>query len=133
MPRTRTQYDRFREIIIFTTIGVCINIAFLLIFSVLLDNDFSPQTAAAVCYVGALSAGYLLNRSWSFRDKSAIRTTLWKYLVLYAFGYLAVVSMHWSLPGLGMSTVAIQISAILLVMGVNFVVMKYLIFKGRSS
>jgi putative flippase GtrA len=128
----RKYYGRFRDIIAFSVIGVATNVTFLFLFSELVRYQVSPQIAAALCYLGALVSGYFLNRSWSFRDQSAIRTTLWKYLILYALGYAIVVIMHWSLPALGVPAIAIQIVAIILVMGFNFAAMKYIIFKGRK-
>lgn len=125
-------YLRFREVIIFGLVGIVTNLSFLLLFVILTRLDTLPQTAATICYIGALLCGYVLNRSLSFRDEAPLKQTIGKYIALYAIGYVLVMAMHHYLPVFGLSSGGIQVLAIFIVTAFNFLVMKFLIFTGHD-
>ena len=100
------------------------------IYAVLYFGHTGPVIANAVGYALGLAVSFLLNRLWTFKDPSPIRSVLLQYVMVAALSYalnLAIVLS--AIHGFGVNAYLSQLLGICAYTGVMFFGCRWFVFK----
>ncbi len=98
----------------------------------------SPKIAMSITYVGGMTVGFFINRSWVFKNNNAQDGIAWadviKYVIAHAGGYgLNYIILHYFVDVMGYPHPIVQAASILVVAGFLFTVFRYFVFSGKPK
>jgi putative flippase GtrA len=98
----------------------------------------SPKIAMSITYVGGMTAGFFINRSWVFKNQNSRDGIAWldviKYLIAHAGGYgLNYLILHYFVDVLAYPHPLVQAVSILIVAAFLFTVFRYFVFSAKSK
>ncbi len=77
----------------FATVGVISNILLFLAYLALTKLGMGHKAAMSTLYVVGVMQTFVFNKRWSFKHKGAVPTSLLRYWIVYALGYLLNLSV----------------------------------------
>jgi putative flippase GtrA len=78
----RVQFTRY------AIVGLASNILSYLLYLSLTSWDIGNKTAMSMVFIAATVTTFFINYSWSFGASAQRRTALFRYILVYLFGYL---------------------------------------------
>jgi len=72
----------------FIVTGILSNVLFYCLFLVLLWVSVPYQIALTIIYISSMVFGYLVNKHWSWKDKSPVLRSAAAYIVIYGIVYI---------------------------------------------
>ena len=95
---------------------------------------FNAYAANAAGYAAGLTFGYVLNRTWSFRDTARVRLTAPRYLLAFALSYGAnLLVLVLGTEILGWPELAAQAAALTTYSVAFFVLCRWFVFRNPAS
>lgn len=76
------------QLLRYAVVGGVINVAAYLLYLWLTILGLGPKIAATICFVIGVTIGFVLNRAWTFQDRTYIRSTFPRYVIAYASAYI---------------------------------------------
>jgi putative flippase GtrA len=118
----------------FAIVGLGSNLALYLLYVLLTGVGLGHKLAMTLLYVLGVTQTFLFNRRWTFSHDGALKSSLWRYAVAYATGYLANLGILLLLvDALGWPHLPVQAAAIVLVAGSLFLAQKHWVFAARPG
>jgi putative flippase GtrA len=94
----------------------------------------TPLLGAGVGFLGALGVSYWLNHHWTFRSRRPRWQSLWRYASVCVGGLLLNTGMMFGLMnGLGWGYLHAQLSVILIVPAINFLLHRHWAFAAKRD
>lgn len=130
---------KYKSLIAYAFFGGCttiINVAAYFVCSKILLINIIPATVIA--WIAAVLFAYVTNRKWVFQSeektfKGIMREVLYFFSCRLMTGVLDIVVMHVFAEILMMNDVVIKVVSNILVIIINYVVSKLIIFKGKEK
>jgi len=114
----------------YAIVGLASNAALYLLYLAFTSIGFGPKTVMTVLFATGVLMTFLVNHSWSFQSTARRRTTILKYVAVYAIGYVINWLGLWLLvEELGYSHQWVQLAMIALVAGFLFVNLRLWVFR----
>ena len=134
----QTIYRKYKDVIPYLFFGVCttlVNIVVFWVFARLLNIGVMPSTVVA--WAAAVLFAYLTNRKWVFHSEATGTAEIVKEIITFfgcrlATGFLDFAMMYLLVECLHFNDLFIKTSANLLVIVLNYVASKLVIFKRRT-
>ena len=115
-------------------VGAVVNGLGFVLYLLLTYSLIEPKLAATICFVGGTSAGFILNRNWSFGDPTCMRQTLPRYVFAYAIAYTVnIVGLYVFVDVFGYLHQIVQLILALIIACGLFVAQKIWIFPSSSQ
>ena len=113
-------------------IGIMTNVTGYLLYLWLTFRGLDPKAAATLSFAWGVAAGFVLNRSWTFRDGGHPRRTLPYYIAAYSIAYAAnILGLYVFVDILRYRHEIVQVLLILSLACCLFLAQKFWIFSGR--
>lgn len=114
----------------FAMVGLASNALLYLIYLALTAAGIDPKIAMSLLYMAGVAQTFLFNKRWTFNHTGNHSTTLVRYLIVYASGYLVnLLVLFWLVDSLGYPHQIIQGVMILMLAGTIFLLQKFWVFK----
>ena len=114
--------------------GVTHNLVGYLLYLTATYFGVEPKVAVSVLFLPAVAVSFLLNRTWAFKDRNPMAGSAWRFLLVYAGGYLvnlAVLAIF--VDRLGYPHQWVQGFAIIGIAGTTFLVNRYFVFSASRA
>lgn len=122
-----------RQLLSFGIFGLATNAVLFVGYMFLVDRGLSPQAAMSMTFAVGTSAGFALNRRWTFFSTGAVRTEWLSYIVVQGAGYvLNLIVLTLCVDGLGWPHAWVQGAMVFVVAGFTFALNKAWVFRVRS-
>ena len=122
------------QILRYGIIGLGANAAFYAVYLLLSSNGLGPKSAMTVTYSTSVLCTFIFNRRWTFGHDGAARAAFFRYVAVYAVGYIfnaAALGLLVDVAGLPHRWV--MLALILFSAGAIFLLQKYWVFAaGRD-
>ena len=127
-----------RQLLRYAIAGVTNNGIAYLLYLLLAHWFGSPKIAMSITYVGGMTAGFFINRSWVFKNNNSVHGVAWlsiiKYLMAHACGYgLNYIILHYFVDVLHYPHPVVQAASILVVAAFLFTVFRYFVFPAKTA
>lgn len=122
------------QIFRYAIVGVGVNVLAFALYLFLTYNGTGPKLAATICFACGVAIGFVLNRSWSFGNRAAIRHTMPRYVIAYAVAYgVNIFGLYALVDVLGYPHQLVQILLVLVIACGLFVAQRFWIFAGVAE
>jgi len=122
-----------RQILRYGIVGAATNFSIYILYLLVTYAGIEPKRAMTVSYLAGASAGFLVNRKWTFSHDSRFTTTFLRYILAHMAGYLLDLSMLAIFSDyLGVPHQLVQAAAIIAVAVFMFAACKYFVFAPRK-
>ncbi|HOM12123.1 MAG TPA: GtrA family protein [Rubrivivax sp.] len=126
MPKAETVLQLLR----FGIGGVVVNLSLYVVYLILIYIDVEYRFAMSVVYCVGMVFGFVLHRSWTFRNQGTWHRSFRRYVLVYAIGYLLNLAGLWLLVDITHQSAALaQGFMILVVAGFVFLIQKFWVFR----
>jgi putative flippase GtrA len=96
--------------------------------------ELPPLLGAGIGFLGALGVSFWLNHHWTFRSQRPQWQSLWRYVSVCVGGLLLNTAMMFGLVnGLGWGYFQAQLSVILVVPAINFLLHRHWAFASKAD
>lgn len=114
-------------------VGIFCNAFLYFIYLALTNFGIPPTIAMSISYTGGVLIGFILNKNWTFNQRSQSNIYFLKYCVAYAAGYLINLSgLHLLVNALHAPHQGSQAAMVFLVAIFLFVIQRKWVFKSQS-
>ena len=112
-------------------VGILTNIVGYLLYLWLTLLGLDPKVSATICFASGVAIGFVLNRTWSFRDRTYIRSTFPRYVIAYASAYIVdIIGLYLLVDLAGYRHEIVQLILIVSIAFGLFAAQKIWIFSG---
>ncbi len=120
------------EVVRFVIIGLLSNIALYAMYLVLTKSGLAPVFSMSILYFLGVFQTFIFNKRWTFKNNSASKNLLWRYIFLYLSGYaLNVFILIFFVNRLHYPHCVVQGTTILFLAFIFFIIQKHFIFKSH--
>lgn len=129
----RRRYDELRRLLRYGIVGISINGVGFAGYLALVWLGLSPVGAVSALYPAALLAGLALNRRWTFGDQGPWGSTLLRFLLAHACGYLLNLLLLQLFVGcLGVPHAIVQACAVFIVAALLYLALRFFVFNAGA-
>lgn len=122
------------ELFRYGVVGVTVNLVGYLVFLAIVALGLDPKTAMSMLYICGATAGFLLNRSWTFRVQGSLWGPGLRYILAHVAGYvLNLLLLLVLVDGLGYPHQIVQLGAVFVVAAFLFVVFRLIVFPASRA
>ncbi|OLF70991.1 hypothetical protein AWH62_13025 [Maricaulis sp. W15] len=119
-----------RPAVRYLIVGGSTNLALLALYAGLTALGVHEVTASSIGYSTGIVVTYILNKGWSFRDKSTHHTAFIRYIAAYGVGYVVQIAVLYGLTfQLGLPHIISQIVAMIAAAVSIFSLLKLFVFR----
>jgi len=123
-----------KQLLRYAVVGVGSNVILYLVYLLLTSLGLGHKTAMTLLYTVGILQTFLLNRRWTFDDRSAIHGTFSRYIITYALGYLFNLGLLYILVDeVGLPHQIVQGVLIFVVAVFLFLLQKYWVFSDAQK
>lgn len=117
----------------FALVGIVSNAVLFVLYLAMTSAGVGHKVAATIAYAIGVAQTFLANRAWSFGDAGPVSTAFWRYVLVYAFGYVFnIVLLVVLVDYLELNHAIVQGAIILGLAVFFFVLQKTWVFRGRA-
>lgn len=118
----------------FAAVGAGSNLALYMLYLFMTWFGVGHKTAMTGLYLLGMVQTFVLNRAWTFDYRGNVRGAMWRFLVVYALGYL----LNFGMLGIFVDVMsfphqAVQAVAILVVAVMMFVMQRHWVFAAGTN
>jgi putative flippase GtrA len=119
-----------RQFFRYLVVGAAANGAGYLVFFVLTAVGLDSVAAISILYPTQIALAFVLNRRWAFGHEGKVPVAMIKYVVAYAACYLLnVAALKLFADHMGLSHLAVQACAVVVLACLLFLVQRYWVFR----
>lgn len=121
----------FQQFLMFGIIGLTNTLLTALIIWLLLTAmHFSPYTSNIIGYIAGLINSFIWNRQWTFKSKTRVSITFYKFIITFVISYLLqLANLYLLLNFTTFDPFICQLFSIVVYSIVNFLLNKFYTFK----
>ena len=127
-----------RQLLRYAIAGITNNAIAYILYLLLAHWLGSPKIAMSITYIGGMTAGFFINRSWVFKNNNSQHGVAWlsviKYGIAHACGYgLNYIILHYFVDICHYPHPVVQAASILVVAAFLFTVFRYFVFPAKTA